>query len=124
MAPPSDDALTVKVRAVIARELDVPESEALDSASLTEDLGADSLDLVELMMALEEAFDAQISDEQARTIRTVGDAVRFVRELAAASSAGQPDAGAPDSVGEGRDDGPEPEPEPEPDPAPADPEAS
>lgn len=96
MAPLPEDALASKVRAVIARELDVPEAEAHDGASLTEDLGADSLDLVELMMALEEAFDAQISDEQARTIRTVGDAVRFVRELAAGAAAPAGDPGALD----------------------------
>ncbi len=87
MAERPDDALALKVREVISRELDVSMEETVPEASLTEDLGADSLDLVELMMALEEAFDAEISDEEARSIRSVADAIAYVRKLAATKEA-------------------------------------
>ncbi len=84
MVPKQDDPVVLRVRQVIAKELDVSLDDVTIEASLQDDLGADSLSLVELMMALEDAFDTEISDEQAKAIRTVGDAVDLVREFQAA----------------------------------------
>lgn len=79
----NEEAVAQRVRAVIARELDVSLEETVPEASLVEHLGADSLDLVELMMALEDAFDTVIPDEEARQIRTVQQAIDFVQQLLA-----------------------------------------
>ncbi len=67
-----------RVKDIIVKQLGVKPEEVVDSASFTDDLGADSLDLVEVVMALEEEFDAQIPDEAAEKIKTVGDAVAFI----------------------------------------------
>ncbi|NPA26696.1 MAG: acyl carrier protein [Chloroflexi bacterium] len=69
-----------RVRAIIAEVLGVDEDEITMDADFREDLEADSLDLVELIMALEEEFDAEISDEDAQNITTVGEAVRYILE--------------------------------------------
>lgn len=69
-----------KVRALIVEQLGVDEEEVTSEASFVDDLGADSLDLVELVMAFEEAFDIRIPDEDAEKIRTVGDAVAYIQE--------------------------------------------
>ena len=69
-----------RVRAVIADELEVSEAEVTEDASFTEDLGADSLDLVELVMRLEEEFEVEIPDEDAEKIRTVRDALTYIEE--------------------------------------------
>jgi acyl carrier protein len=69
-----------KVKAIIVKQLGVDESEVTMEASFIEDLGADSLDIVELVMALEEEFDLTIPDEDAEKIRTVGEAVRYIQE--------------------------------------------
>ena len=69
-----------KVKAVVVEQLGVSDDEVTEEASYTEDLGADSLDTVELVMALEEAFDIEIPDEAAEGIATVGDAVKFIEE--------------------------------------------
>ena len=69
-----------RVRAVIADELEVSEDEVTEEASFTEDLGADSLDLVELVMRLEEEFEVEIPDEDAEKIRTVRDALKYIEE--------------------------------------------
>ncbi|HEY1391153.1 MAG TPA: acyl carrier protein, partial [Ktedonobacterales bacterium] len=61
-------------------QLGVDESEVTDTASFTEDLNADSLDLVELIMSLEEQFGLQISDEDAEKLTTVGEAVDYIYE--------------------------------------------
>jgi acyl carrier protein len=71
-------ALFEKVRDVIVRELSVPESKVTEEASFDGDLSADSLDVVELVMALEDEFDVEIPEEDAEKIRTVGDAVRYL----------------------------------------------
>ncbi|HEY3398292.1 MAG TPA: acyl carrier protein [Armatimonadota bacterium] len=71
-------ALYEKVRDVIVRELSVPESKVTEDASFDGDLSADSLDVVELVMALEDEFDVEIPEEDAEKIRTVGDAVRYL----------------------------------------------
>ena len=69
-----------RVKAVIADELEVSEDEVTENASFTEDLGADSLDLVELVMRLEEEFEVEIPDEDAEKIRTVHDALTYIEE--------------------------------------------
>jgi acyl carrier protein len=68
------------LKQVIVEQLDVDENEVKPEASFTEDLNADSLDLVELIMALEEKFNIKISDDDARNIKTVGDASEYIDE--------------------------------------------
>ncbi|MDR7556408.1 MAG: acyl carrier protein [Armatimonadota bacterium] len=67
-----------RVRARVAHQLGVEEETITRESSFVEDLGADSLDVVELVMALEEEFEIEIPDEQAEKIVTVGDAVKFI----------------------------------------------
>lgn len=67
-----------KVQSIIVEQLGVEEDEVTESASFVDDLGADSLDLVELVMAFEESFDTSIPDDEAEKIRTVADAVKFI----------------------------------------------
>ena len=69
-----------RVKAIIVDKLGVEESEVKAEASFTNDLGADSLDTVELIMELEKEFDVQIPDEEAEKIVTVGDAVAFIEK--------------------------------------------
>ena len=69
-----------KVKAIIVDKLGVDESEVTNEASFTNDLGADSLDTVELIMEFEKEFDIQIPDDKAEAIATVGDAVSFIEE--------------------------------------------
>lgn len=69
-----------KVKEIIIDQLGVDEEQVTLNSSFVDDLGADSLDIVELVMALEEEFDIQIPDEEAEKIRTVGDAVKFIQE--------------------------------------------
>jgi acyl carrier protein len=69
-----------KVRGIIVEQLGVDAEEVVASASFVDDLGADSLDTVELVMALEEEFHLEISDEDAEKITTVGDAVKYIEE--------------------------------------------
>ncbi len=70
-----------KIKAIIANELNIDEKEITMESSLSEDLGADSLDAVELVMALEDEFGLQVSDEEAQNIHTVGDIVALVDKL-------------------------------------------
>lgn len=67
-----------KVKDIIVDQLGVDESDVTMEASFIDDLGADSLDIVELIMALEEEFDIEIPDEEAEKISTVGDAVNYI----------------------------------------------
>jgi len=69
-----------KVKAIIVDKLGVDESEVTNEASFTNDLGADSLDTVELIMEFEKEFDIQIPDDKAEAIATVGDAISFIEE--------------------------------------------
>jgi acyl carrier protein len=69
-----------KVKDLIVDQLGVDASKVTPEASFVEDLGADSIDIVELIMALEEEFGITISDEDAQKIRTVGDAVKYIEE--------------------------------------------
>ena len=67
-----------RVSKIVVEHLGVEESKVVDSASFIDDLGADSLDTVELVMAFEEEFGSEISDSEAEKILTVGDAVKFI----------------------------------------------
>ncbi|HUL59696.1 MAG TPA: acyl carrier protein [Anaeromyxobacteraceae bacterium] len=67
-----------KVKNIIAEQLGVGEDEIKPTSSFIEDLGADSLDIVELVMAMEEEFEVEIPDEEAENIKTVQDAVNYV----------------------------------------------
>ena len=67
-----------KVKSIIAEQLGVPEGEIKPASSFIEDLGADSLDIVELVMAMEEEFEVEIPDEEAENIKTVQDAVNYI----------------------------------------------
>ena len=67
-----------KVKKMVADHLGVEESKVIDEASFIDDLGADSLDTVELVMAFEEEFGSEISDSEAEKILTVGDAIKFI----------------------------------------------
>jgi acyl carrier protein len=69
-----------KVKDIVVEQLGVDEEEVTEQASFVDDLGADSLDIVELVMALEEEFDLEIPDEDAEKIATVGDAVNYIKE--------------------------------------------
>ena len=69
-----------RLKSIIVEQLGVEDNEVIPSASFTEDLNADSLDLVELIMSLEEEFKLQISDEDAEKITTVGEAEEYIEE--------------------------------------------
>jgi len=75
-------AVDEKVKQIIVEQLGVDEAEVTPNASFVDDLGADSLDTVELVMAFEEAFDIEIPDEDAEKIRTVQDAVDYIEKNA------------------------------------------
>ena len=68
------------VKKIVVEHLDVEEDKVTETASFIDDLGADSLDNVELVMAFEEEFDIEIPDDAAEHIQTVGDAVKFITE--------------------------------------------
>ena len=78
-----------KVKQIIAEQLGVEEAEVTPSASFVDDLGADSLDTVELVMALEENFDIEIPDDAAEKIRTVQDAIDYIEKHRAGSWSGE-----------------------------------
>ena len=67
-----------KIREIIVEQLDVDEDKVTTDASITEDLGADSLDVVDMVMSIEESFDLEIPDEEVENIKTVGDIVKFI----------------------------------------------
>lgn len=70
--------LEARLKKIVAEQLGVDESQIVPAASFSEDLNADSLDLVEMIMSLEEEFGVEIPDEEAEKIRTVGDAQSYI----------------------------------------------
>ncbi|MBE3590275.1 MAG: acyl carrier protein [Firmicutes bacterium] len=73
------DEIFQRIKKIIVEQLGVEEDQVTPESSFIDDLGADSLDIVELVMALEEEFDMEIPDEDAEKITTVGDAVKYVQ---------------------------------------------
>ena len=67
-----------KIKDIIVAQLDVEEDAVTMEASITDDLGADSLDVVDLVMSIEESFDVEIPDEEVENIKTVGDIVKYI----------------------------------------------
>lgn len=76
----SSEEVFEKVKSIVMEQLDVAESAVTTEASFIDDLGADSLDIVELVMALEEEFSIEIPDEEADRVSTVGDVVEYIKE--------------------------------------------
>ena len=76
----SSEEILEKVKAIIVEQLGVAEASVAMEASFIDDLGADSLDIVELVMALEEEFDIEIPDADAEKVTTVGDVVDYIKE--------------------------------------------
>ncbi|MDR2034348.1 MAG: acyl carrier protein [Helicobacteraceae bacterium] len=74
-------ALFDEVKTIVAEQLNVSEEDIKESSKFVEDLGADSLDVVELVMALEEKFDVEIPDEDTEKIKTVGDVINYVENI-------------------------------------------
>ena len=77
-------AVESKIKTIIAEQLGVKPEEVTPTASFVDDLGADSLDTVELIMALEEEFNVEIPDEDAEKMKTVGDAIKYIEDKAGA----------------------------------------
>ena len=75
------DGIFERVKEIIVNQLDVDESQVTMEASFSDDLDADSLDVVELVMELEDEFDMEIADEEAEKIVTVGDAVEYINSV-------------------------------------------
>ena len=71
-----------KVKDILVDQLDVEEEKVTMEASIVDDLGADSLDLVDMVMSLEEEFDVEIPDDQVENIKTVGDIVKYIEDNA------------------------------------------
>lgn len=69
-----------KVQAILSEQLDIDSSEITMDSALLEDLGADSLDVVDLVMSIEDEFNLEVSDEALEEMTTVGDAVRYIEE--------------------------------------------
>ncbi|MCQ2369956.1 MAG: acyl carrier protein [Paludibacteraceae bacterium] len=78
----ADNSIAAQVKAIIVEKLSVEESEVVESASFSGDLGADSLDTVEMIMEFEKKFNISIPDEAAEKITTVGEAIKFIEEAA------------------------------------------
>jgi acyl carrier protein len=76
----SNDEIAERVKSIIVEQLGVSMEEVTPKASFIEDLGADSLDIVELIMALEEEYDMEIPDEDAEKIQTVNDVISYIQE--------------------------------------------
>jgi len=83
----ADNGLESKVRKIIADRLQVDVDSVVPTANFVEDLGADSLDLVELVMAFEEDFGLEIPDQDAETMKSVGDAINYLNKKTSGQSA-------------------------------------
>jgi len=79
----SEKTVEEKVRDIVVEQLGVKPEQVTPEAKFIEDLGADSLDVVELVMALEEEFGSEIPDEEAEKLTTVGDVIKYIEELRA-----------------------------------------
>jgi len=77
----SDKPIDQRVKDIIVEQLGVKPDQVVPSAKFIEDLGADSLDTVELVMALEEEFGIEVPDEQAEKLQTVGDVIKYVEDV-------------------------------------------
>ena len=75
------DEIKSKIKKIVADHLGIEEEKVTEEASFIDDLGADSLDTVELVMAFEEEFGSEISDSEAEKILTVGDAIKFIEQI-------------------------------------------
>ncbi|MBI4619662.1 MAG: acyl carrier protein [Desulfobacterales bacterium] len=75
-----NESVEAKIKAIIVEQLGIDAEDVVNEASFVDDLGADSLDLVELIMALEEEFGQEISDEEAENIQTVQEAIDYISE--------------------------------------------
>jgi acyl carrier protein len=73
-----------KIKNIVAEQLDVAENEVVPEANFVDDLGADSFDLTELIMAMEDEFGLEIDDEEAQNLRTVNDAIKYIESRQAA----------------------------------------
>ena len=82
MADPKDKPVAERVKEIIVEQLGVNPDQVTNEASFIEDLGADSLDTVEMVMAFEEEFGAEIPDEEAEKLQKVGDVIRYIEEKA------------------------------------------
>ena len=71
-----------KIRAIISEQLDVEEEKITLDTNIVEDLGADSLDVVDMIMSFEEEFNVEIPDDKIETIKTIGDIVKYIEESA------------------------------------------
>ena len=76
----TQDEIRAKIKRIVTENLGVSEDQVTDDAQFSQDLGADSLDQVELVMSLEEEFGAEIRDEDADRLNTVGDAIAYIEE--------------------------------------------
>ena len=78
----TEDAIMVfeKVKDILVDQLDVDEDKVKADSSITDDLGADSLDVVDLVMSLEEEFDVEVPDEEVENMKTVGDIVKYIED--------------------------------------------
>lgn len=70
-----------KIRAILAEQLDVEEDEITMESNIAEDLGADSLDVVDLIMSIEDEFEIEVPDDQVENIKTVGDVVNYIENM-------------------------------------------
>ena len=80
MAEMTKDEIRAKIKKIVVENLGVSEEQVTDDAQFAQDLGADSLDQVELVMSLEEEFGAEIRDEDADSLNTVGDAINYIEK--------------------------------------------
>ena len=80
MAELTKDEIRAKIKKIVVENLGVSEDQVTDEAQFSQDLGADSLDQVELVMSLEEEFGAEIRDEDADSLNTVGDAIKYIEK--------------------------------------------